>query len=76
MITRYQNLIKSCYLQSGYLEQEVHLKEPESKSDYSISEPQQELLLTKVVTWNQKFITKNQKIKVITRYQNLVKVYF
>ena len=61
---------------SGYLEQEVHLKELENKSVYSVSEPQQVPLLTKVVTWNQKFITKNQKIRVITRYQNLVKVYF
>ena len=28
----------------------------------------------KVVTQNQKFITKNQRIEVITRYQNLIKI--
>ena len=59
--------------------QKVHQQEPGNKGDYSVSEPHQDLLLTKsrwqkqkAVTQNQKFITKNQKIKVITRYQNLI----
>ena len=54
VITRYQNLIKICYWQkavgknkSGYSEPEVHHKEPENKGDYSVSEPREDLFLTK-----------------------------
>ena len=52
---------------SGYSESEVHHQEPGNKGDYSISEPHQDLLLTKsrwqkqkAVTQNQNFITENK----------------
>ena len=56
--------------------QKVHQQEPGNKGDYSVSEPHQDLLLTKSGYLEPEVITKNQKIKVITRYQNLVKICF
>ena len=59
--------------------QKIHHQEPGNKGDCPISEPHQGLVLT-VSHWQRQssylepeVITKSQKIKVVTRYQNLIK---
>ena len=44
--------MSSTKTKSGYSESEAHHQEPENKGDHSVSEPHQDLLLTKVEILN------------------------